>query len=252
VEFSPDFLPIRTLAYFAEGTTRRVYLSATINYKSDLIRCCGREIDEANRITPRNDAGEGERLVLFSKYLKEDELAAKAVPAIAARHKIIISVPTYPRAKRWEALAKPPTQSKFSDELSAFRKRRKGAFVLVYRLDGIDLPDDACRVMVIDGLPAGSTLLERFQWQTLGMRNAHAAKLASRITQVFGRINRGTRDYSVHLIEDQNLNIWLSNDRSLALLSPLLRSQIQLGHSLQDELGLSSFRGFPIVEKLDS
>ena len=86
--------------------------------------------------------------------------------------------------------------------------------------------------MVMDGLPAGATQLERYQWQALHMTNALAAKLASRITQLFGRINRGTRDYSVHIVVGRALNTWLSNDRNLALLSPLMRSQIQLGHAL--------------------
>jgi hypothetical protein len=92
--------------------------------------------------------------------------------------------------------------------------------------------------MVMDGLPAGATQLERYQWQSLHMTNALAAKLASRITQLFGRINRGTRDYSAHLVVGRPLNTWLSTDRNLALLSPLLRSQIQLGHALHEQLGI--------------
>jgi hypothetical protein len=236
IELSPPFLPITTLPYFQDDGTRRVYLSATISYKSDLIRCCGREIPNEDIIAPKNDAGEGERLVLFSKYLKEDELAKKLVPAVAKDRKVVISVPSYTAAKRWSNIAVPPKVEDFSTALTTFRQQKKGGFVLVFRLDGIDLPDDVCRIMVMDGLPTGATQLERFQWQMLHMRNAFAAKLASRITQVFGRINRGTRDYSIHLIEGRAINTWLSTERNLALLSPLLRSQIQLGHALQEQL----------------
>lgn len=239
IEFAPPFLPIRTIPYFEGTDIRRVYLSATINYKSDLIRCCGREIDKEDIIAPKNDAGEGERLILFSKLAKDGAVAA-AASRLADKHKLVIAVPSYPAAKRWESLAQPPELESFTEELAAFRKRKKGAFILVYRLDGIDLPDDTCRLMVIDGLPAGSAQLERFQWQVLGMRNVYAAKLASRITQIFGRINRGTRDYSIHLIDGPNLNTWLMNDRHLALLSPLLRSQILLGQELQTQVGIQN------------
>jgi hypothetical protein len=92
--------------------------------------------------------------------------------------------------------------------------------------------------MVMDGLPTGAAQLERYQWQSLHMTNALAAKLASRITQSFGRINRGTRDYSVHIVFYRGLNTWLSNDRNFALLSPLMRSQIRLGHALHEQLNV--------------
>jgi hypothetical protein len=244
IEISPPFLPITTLPYFSSDRVRRVYLSATINYKSDLIRCCGREIADEDVIAPKNDAGEGERLVLFSNVLTTGQLEADHVKAIIGQHKAVISVPSYPAAKRWESLGSPPKPEDFSRELDAFRQRKSGAFILVYRLDGIDLPDDVCRIMLIDGMPTGSSQLERYQWQFLNMQNAYAAKIASRITQVFGRINRGTRDFSVHIIEGRPLNNWLSRDRNLALMSPLLRSQIKLGYELQRQVGINGVQEF--------
>jgi hypothetical protein len=188
---------------------------------------------DEDKIAPSNDAGEGERLVLFSGLLKSGQLDQREIPSVIGRHPAVISVPTYNAAGRWEKLAKPPRPEDFSTELDAFRRRRTGVFILVYRLDGIDLPDDVCRIMLIDGMPAGGSQLERFQWQILNLQNAYAAKITSRITQVFGRINRGTRDFSVHIIEGRGLNNWLSCDRNLSLLSPLLRNQIKLGHELQ-------------------
>jgi hypothetical protein len=240
----PPFLPITTLPFFSSDDTRRVYLSATINYKSDLIRCCGREIADEDVIAPKNDAGEGERLVLFSNMLKAEHLEASDVKAIMGRHKAVISVPSYLAARRWESLGTPPKLEDFSRELDAFRQRRSGAFILVYRLDGIDLPDDVCRIMIIDGMPTGSSQLERYQWQFLNMQIAYAAKIASRITQVFGRINRGTRDFSVHIVEGRTLNNWLLKDRNLSLMSPLLRSQIKLGSELQRQVGINSVQEF--------
>ena len=244
IEISPPFLPITTLPYFSSNNIRRVYLSATINYKSDLIRCCGREIADEDVIAPKNDAGEGERLVLFSSMLKTGQLETDDVKGIIGRHKAVISVPSYPAAKRWESLGTPPKPEDFSKELDTFRQRKSGAFILVYRLDGIDLPDDVCRIMIIDGMPTGSSQLERYQWQFLSMQNAYAAKIASRITQVFGRINRGTRDFSVHIIEGRMLNNWLSSDRNLALMSPLLRNQIKLGYELQQQVRINSVKEF--------
>ena len=249
IELTPPFLPITTLPYFTEAV-RHVYLSATINYKSDLIRCCGREIPDTNIIAPKNDAGEGERLVMFSRYLKDGDDLDEAIPTLAREHKIVVSVPSYAAAKRWSTVATPPRPENFSTALEQFRQRTTGDLSSFFRLDGIDLPDDVCRIMVMDGLPTGATQLERYQWQTLSMTNALAAKLASRITQLFGRINRGTRDFSVHIVVSRALNNWLSNDRNLALLSPLMRSQIQLGHALHEQLDIHDTNG--IVSLVDA
>ncbi len=167
IELTPPFLPITTLPYFSsDANTRRVYLSATINYKSDLIRCCGRKIDDKNIIAPRNDAGEGERLVMFSRYLDSGTALEEAIPTIARERKLVVSVPSYPAARRWAAVASPPKPEDFSTALEQFRQRSTGGFILVYRLDGIDLPDEVCRIMVMDGLPTGAAQLERYQWQS--------------------------------------------------------------------------------------
>ena len=58
---------------------------------------------------------------------------------------------------------------------------------MVGRVDGIDLPHATCRMLLADGLPTGFSLHEAYLYDVLEMRNSFAAKLANRITQLFGR-----------------------------------------------------------------
>ena len=97
-------------------------------------------------------------------------------------------------AKEWQGVAEAPTRDQFSAALEEFRnKQHDGAFMLVSRVDGIDLPHDTCRIMIMDGVPTASSLLERYLWEwLLGMKNVFASRIANRLTQLFGRINRGT------------------------------------------------------------
>ena len=127
----------------------------------------------------------------------------------------------------------------FSEALNAFRKARNGAFVLVSRVDGIDLPHDTCRVMIIDGIPSGSSLIERYQWEVLRMNNVHAVRIANRLAQLFGRINRGRNDYGAFLMQGNEINKWLSHDRNLALLPHLLQQQILIGREIQNEFDIT-------------
>lgn len=225
IEIAPPFLPSLALDVFGKGV-RRVYLSATLKSKIDLVRAFGRLPDVT--IEPDNDAGNGERMILFGRTIPKG-ISPALIQQVAATRKVLLAIPSYRSAKYWGEIGKAPSPEEFSQELNRFRNATKGTFALVSRVDGIDLPHDTCRIMVLDGLPAGSSLIERFQWEFLRMGNTHSTRIANRIVQLFGRINRGRNDYGVFLISSSDLNTWLSKDRNVALLPQLLQQQITLG-----------------------
>jgi hypothetical protein len=232
-EVSPPFVPSLALPVFGKGI-RRIYLSATLHSMTDFVRAFGRE--PSVLLQPKSDAGNGERLILSgSKYGKDGvELLSKT---LIKSHKVLVAVPSYPAAKNWDFAGKPPKVKEFSDALTKFKKQTDpGAFVLVFRVDGIDLPHDTCRVMIISGLPSGTALIERYLWEFVDLRNLCATKLANRVVQLLGRINRGRNDYGVFLMVGNDLNTWLSNDRNVALLPDLIQQQVVLGRFVQENM----------------
>ena len=60
-----------------------------------------------------------------------------------------------------------------------------------------------------------------------------ACRIANRLAQLFGRINRGRNDYGAFLMQGNELNKWLGHDRNLALLPRLLQQQILIGREIQ-------------------
>jgi hypothetical protein len=120
------FLPIFSIPIFERSAVRRIYLSATLNYKSDIARAFGRIPKLC--IEPRNDAGNGERLVLFSDKLPEGKVDCKFVEKLLEKHKVLIAVPSYEKAKNWKELSEPPTPEEFSKELQNFREADTGIF----------------------------------------------------------------------------------------------------------------------------
>lgn len=229
-EISPPFLPSLALDIF-EQPLRRVYLSATLQSQTEFVRAFGR-LPKAT-VMPSNDAGNGERLIINGRRVKKG-LGPDFVSKIVATRKAVIAIPDYSSATKWEAVATPPKTEDFSKALADFRKAKHGAFALVSRVDGIDLPHETCRIMVVDGLPAGMSLIERFQWEYLRMKNVHAVRVANRLAQLFGRINRGRNDYGAFLLEGEDVNKWLDNDRNLSLLPPLLQKQVHVGREVYD------------------
>jgi Rad3-related DNA helicase len=246
-ELTPPFLPSLALDIF-QRKIRRVYLSATLESQTDFIRAFGRLPDVT--ITPSNDAGNGERLIVSGRKIKGGFGAGFATKLVKSQ-KVVIAVPDYDCAKDWSSLAEPPTTETFSIRLDEFRKAKHGAFTLVSRVDGIDLPHDTCRIMIMDGLPSGSSLIERYQWEYLRMNNVHAVRVANRLAQLFGRINRGRNDYGAFLIEGDDLSKWLAKDRNLALLPPLLQKQILIGREVQEEFQISeSTQAIELIERV--
>jgi hypothetical protein len=231
IEITPPFIPTGVFDFLSKGV-RRVYLSATLEFETDFVRGFGRQVTK--QIVPDNDAGNGERLILLSSRFR-DKIDQKAVAAeILKKHKLLISVPSYYKAQAWSSVCVAPPRAKFSEELQSFRAAQSGAFVLVSRIDGIDLPQDTCRVMLIDGAPSGASLMDQYLFQHLSMSNLYSTKMASRITQLLGRINRGRSDYGAFVIYGGDINTWLKTERNVALLPPLIRRQVILGQTVQE------------------
>ncbi|AVT75944.1 hypothetical protein RPPS3_18810 [Rhodopseudomonas palustris] len=250
IEICPAFLPTRRLSHLSDPEIRRVYLSATLTSEVDFCRAFGRK--PSVRIEPVSDAGVGERLIIMADRKKLSHNGARPVSdeviasILSKANKLLISTPSYPAASKYKALVAPPAVSEFSQKLDQFRASQTPCvFILVGRVDGIDLPHTTCRLMLADGLPTGFSLLENYLYDSLEMRNSYAAKLANRITQMFGRTNRGRNDYSVIFVSDERFISWLSTPRNTALLPELLRKQLLLGKSLVEQFKINDVNAFP-------
>ena len=230
IEITPPFLPTPVTHPFSQEDMRRVYLSATLQTNAEFARAFGRNPDVV--IAPETDAGNGERCILFGDYVPDEDTGPTLAAAIKRKQKLVITCRSYANARSWEQLATIPTTQSFSTELEQFRQASSGALVLVARVDGIDLPDDACRVMLFDDLPSGYSQVERFQIEYCSMTSLGATKLASRITQSFGRINRGRKDYGLFILRGRALNNWLRDAENSALLPELLQKQLLLGEQV--------------------
>ncbi|TIM96819.1 MAG: DEAD/DEAH box helicase [Mesorhizobium sp.] len=252
IEIAPAFLPSKRIDYLTDPAVRRVYLSATLTSEVDFCRAFGKR--PSLKIEPESDAGMGERMIILTEASKLTEAGAGNVkPArvaayLAGSNKLLITTSSYAAAEKYREIASPPPQRQFTEALDAFRKSTSpGAFVLVGRVDGIDLPHATCRVMLADGLPTGFSLYESYLFDFLEMRNSFAAKLANRITQMFGRTNRGRNDYSAIFAVDAQLVSWLMTPRNLAHLPDLLRRQLLLGKSMVQQFSIQDITTFPAL-----
>jgi Rad3-related DNA helicase len=195
VTITPLSIPIAQLSAF-RSHVRRVYLSATLAAPDAFVRTFGREPDKL--ISPTTSAGECERLILAPSSVSADDIASSK--AVALNKKTLVVVPSRGRGKLWDDLPGLPQSDDVTEQVSHFKNASPPAGLkLVARYDGVDLPGDTCRLMIIDDLPSGLNPLEKHLAEGLRLTKVFRSTIASRIVQSFGRISRGMSDHGVVL-----------------------------------------------------
>ena len=234
VTVTPAFVPVLTLSYFAKSV-RRIYLSATLTAPDSFARTFGKP---PNRIVaPITTAGECERLIAIPSTIDTSSDGTSLTQQIIEARKALILVPTYSRANEWKELVAPPPRDYVTEHVAAFRESSDNRkLLLAARFDGVDLPGDTCRLMVIDDIPMGVGPLERYLWESLGMNSSLRSAIASRIVQSFGRISRGMTDHGVVILTGKRLTEWLFVPKNLAILPAFLQKQLLLGEQLSKRL----------------
>ncbi|OBQ63294.1 DEAD/DEAH box helicase family protein [Mesorhizobium erdmanii] len=250
IEFTPAFLPSMNILALEDNAVPKVFLSATVQSRGDIIRAFGKS---PFVIEPDVDAGRGERVLLFGSAIPSFVSDKQHINKLSQKHKVLISVPSERSSNNWAPIVTAPSDAKaFSAQLDQFRAANTGKFLLVGRYDGIDLPDDDCRIMVVDGLPIGTSQLERYSFDRLHLDQAFFARIANRITQLFGRINRGKNDYGVYIIASRDFENWIRNVSNQAFFPKILQEQVRLSEDFCDQIkaSITDERVYSIIDQI--
>jgi len=85
------------------------------------------------------------------------------------------------------------------DMVDAWSRAPRGQLVTAGRYDGLDLPGDICRLVIITTVPQASSEFERFVVAYLGDASFMRHRVGQRVTQALGRANRTQTDRSMYL-----------------------------------------------------
>ena len=241
VTVTPMFPLVDLLPTFSR-CKRRVYMSATIADDSEIIRAFGASKKAVETpITSQSLAGVGERLILVPAFMSLDDtpilpLVHRAVSKLAQKQRgVVILSPSGAAAGKWSSVAEyPETTDHVSDSIAAMRAGEGfGPMVLANRYDGIDLTGDACRLLVMDDLPQGSTDYDLFRTSVMAGVSVNSF-LAQRIEQGMGRGTRGGADYCVVILVGSKLVGWIGRRKNLDFLTASTRVQLKMGQEVSE------------------
>lgn len=236
----PLIAPTATLPEFAD-TRQRVYMSATLGQAGELERSFGvRKIDRIPLPRGWERQGSGRRLPLFPSLAGEADFHESIKEAMRrAEHSLVIA----PSERQADIAAETYVpdeipiveRDEIREDFDAFTEQDAAVLVLANRYDGMDLPDEACRLVLLHGLPIGTHLQERFLVETLGAREALDERIRTRVTQGMGRATRNRQDFAVVIFTGSELTSFISREDVRASIRPELQAELELGLSYADE-----------------
>lgn len=172
---------------------QRLYLSATLGEGGELERAFGRWPITRLAVPDGWDSrGAGRRFFVFPDLMVGVDARGYAARVVAEAGKALVLAPSTKKAEAAKDLAPPKApvlgpSGKLDDLLSDFRGLQSGLLTLAGRYDGLDLPRSQCQVTVLDGMPTGEHLQERFLSDTLVASRVLRERRRTRVVQGAGR-----------------------------------------------------------------
>ena len=198
----------------------------------------------AKPIVPTSSQSMGERMILMPQELNSDLTTAdvqKLLVKLAKKVNVVVIVPSSNAADDWKDNADQMLMGEgVVDGIEKLRNGHVGLTVLINRYDGIDLPANACRVLVISELPEVSSYADLLDSEVLSGTAVNLRRQVERIEQGMGRGVRSNDDYCAVLLLGAKLTSRLRSHEGREMLTPATKAQLDLSRKIAKHLDTPS------------
>lgn len=237
-EITPEVLPVFYVRPYHDAE-HRLFMSATLADDSLLTRELGVDPNASmSPIAPNSDRGLGERMILAPSLIEptlDRQYVMKLCRELSASWNVVVLTSSGQAAAEWEAEgATYYSGASFQNGVDELKDASSEVSYVVFaqRYDGVDLPDDACRILVIDGIPHGESLIDREDSRLAiapgGIRN----RTIFRIEQGMGRAVRSHADFAVVLLVGTDIATFVGRHDVLGSMSADTKHQLKLAIEL--------------------
>lgn len=243
IEITPACLPIQQYGIF-NNAAHRILMSATTQEDTFFIKGLRLSVDAVrNPLVDEKYTWSGEKMILIPDSICEnvdtDDLLEYL---LKTDHDFGIGVltPSFEKAKKYEKMGgilgnnNASGKNMFQTLQEYLYDHKNKTIIFANRYDGIDLPDDTCRILIIDSVPYYGSLCDRYEELCRAQSEIIRIKTIQKIEQGLGRSVRGEKDYSVILITGSDLIKYIRSVTNQKLFSPQTQRQIQIGFEIVD------------------
>lgn len=236
LEISPSSMPIDVFGSFSQAKNR-ILMSATTQDDSFFIKGLGFDISSVEKPLINNIAKwSGEKMILIPSLIDEKLIRESIVdwllkPRADSTFGTVSLIPSFSSKKQYEKAGAHVATS--NDLFDCVRKLKTGVydqtFAFANRYDGIDLPDSACRILILDSKPYFDSLLDRYEENCRSTSDIINIRVAQKVEQGLGRSVRGEKDYSVIILIGADLIEFVKSPITSKYFSSQTRKQIEIG-----------------------
>jgi hypothetical protein len=242
IEIRPYHPPTTLNASYLRAK-QRIYLSATLGSMDDLQRRVGgRKVTRLKTKEPLSTGETGDRLLVLNpsqdQPFDKEVLTWALAQAQAAGGRAAWLCASHAEADTLQDILKANGQAVYrlrpGDDamVETWSKKPSGHLVTAGRYDGLDLPGDVCKLVIITTVPQASSEFERFVVAYLGDASFMRHRVGQRITQALGRANRMDSDQSLYLGLDPTFAQMLADPAVSGSIpantAPTIRSALEL------------------------
>lgn len=240
LQIKPRCLPIDQIPSFGRAK-RRIYMTATLADDGVLITHLRADpVLVADPIRPKGAGEIGDRMIIAPQEVNPDttdEEIRSLAAEIAKEHNVVVLVPSFARAKFWEGVAAQVlSKDSIGPGVAKLKSGLVGLTVLVNRYDGVDLPDDACRLLVVDGIPEVYGLVERIDAAVLEGTQLQLLRQVQRIEQGMGRGVRSGEDRCAVLLLGAKLTQRVNMLEARQMFTAASMTQIDMGKEITRQI----------------
>lgn len=246
VEITSRCLPIDRIPSFTSAS-RRIFMGATFGDDSILVTHFDAKPESVQKpVVPTSSGDIGDRMILVPQELNPNftDPELKNYFKFCSKHvNVVVLVPSYQRAEYWSDVADAILRrDTLMDGIARLRAGHVGLVILVNKYDGIDLPEDACRILVLDNLPDVRGRFDKLE-QVLLQGSEHAIRSSmQRVEQGMGRGVRSNDDYCLVFLMGRTLTSQLYARNAKSFFTPATRAQFDLSEKLAKLLQYPTLR----------
>jgi len=235
IEILPYSVPLASFTSFWKAD-QRILMSATTQDDSFFIKGLGFTVESVtNPLTNTEQKWSGEKMLLIPSLI-DDSLNTEFIIRLFAPERqrsfgVVVLVPSFRNSDLYEHQGATVVKSQtIFKEINKLKKEEFGkTIVIVNRYDGIDLPDNSCRLLIIDSMPYFDSLYDRYEEQCRVNSDIINIKFAQKIEQGLGRSVRGEKDYSIILLTGSDLIKFIKSSKTSIYFSKQTKKQIDIG-----------------------
>ncbi|MBM0791738.1 replicative superfamily II helicase [Staphylococcus epidermidis] len=241
IEISCDFPSVKSFPVFSRAP-KRILMSATTQDDAFCIKGLDFDINTVkNPLQYEEQKWSGEKMVLIPSLIADNldrNLIVTQFSKMSINRFGVVSItPNTYFSNQYQELGGTVTNStNIFKEIEKLKKKEFSKILVINnRYDGIDLPDEACRVLILDKLPKFTSLSDQYEEEARATNEIVNKKMAQKIEQGLGRAVRGEKDYCIILIIGTDLVKFIKNPRTQKYFSNQTKKQIEIGLDISKE-----------------